>query len=580
MKKIQLITSNSNKADEYNRYARDLGFSTIFEIRNIEVPEIQNEDLNLVLLRKVEYISGLTSLPFLIEDTIFLTEKYNSFPGTNVKFINRSLGIDGWKKLFQEGDRISAITRIGFSHLENKHFFEGKLDGIISFKNDGEVDPNAPLNSIFYIPERKAFLGDLVKLSDFENHRKKAFHSFFLFLEDEKNKEGAIEQEAQEKWDSRAKTWHDVLENQSSVVNFENGYERFLSLLKKFTPLINGRVLDIGTGIGTVAEIIAQNTAGEVLGIDTSGDMIIQAQENNKFKNLTFSQKDIEAVSVGEKFDFLVTRGVLISQLPVGRVVDFLEKITEIASDGCYFMFDFVQNKKDGDFSAENVMEFTGDCLERVLRELGWIKVYREDNTTNRIGILIFHKPAPDGIYFATSNPIKIAELQNALVGSKKKIYFYGIEIDEIKSDSLEKIVAEKLKRSYEAIGHPVLCTDGGIFIEALKGFPGENSKQAAQKLGAAGILKLLENVTVRKAIRRNCMGYFDGTEMKNRIAEIECEISQEIREKYPAYELDKILIPDRSENSQRLTYSEIPLEYRIVMTELPQLAQFVETLS
>ncbi|MDO8579363.1 MAG: non-canonical purine NTP pyrophosphatase [bacterium] len=394
-----------------------------------------------------------------------------------------------------------------------------------------------------------------------------------------KNEEIIIEQEAQKKWDSRAKTWHEILENESSVVNFEKGYERFISVLKKFTPIINGKVLDIGTGTGMVAQIIGENTASEVLGIDMSSAMIEQAQKTHRLKNLTFSQENIETFSPETKFDFMASRGVFVSQLPATKIIDFFEKITEIANEGCYFIFDFIKNKNNGDFPSERITEINADYIDRILKELGWVKVYNESNATNRIGIMVFHKPASDGIYFATGNPLKIAELNNELKDSKKKIYFYGIEIDEIKSDDLEKVLINKLKQSYEIIKHPVLCTDGGIFIEALNGFPGENSKQTAQKLGGAGILKLLENATNRKAIRRNCIGYFDGKKVKTEIAEIECQISHEIREKYPAYELDKILIPNKKENLQKLTYSEIPLEYRTAMTELPQVARFIKVL-
>jgi len=66
---------------------------------------------------------------------------------------------------------------------------------------------------------------------------------------------------------------------------------------------------------------------------------------------------------------------------------------------------------------------------------------------------------------------------------------------------------------------------------------------------------------------------------MKLFTAEMPCEISGEIREGYPAYEMDKILIPQSDKNPNNLTYAEMSIEERVAFTELPQFVEFIRAL-
>lgn len=180
-------------------------------------------------------------------------------------------------------------------------------------------------------------------------------------------------------------------------------------------------------------------------------------------------------------------------------------------------------------------------------------------------------------IYFATGNKIKFLELKEALSKKNISISMCNLEVDEIKSNSIEKIVENKAKRYFEIIGKPIICTDGGIFIDCLSGFPGENSKFVAQKLGAVGILKLLDGQTNRTAWRRCATCYYDGTDIKIITSEIKCVIANELKKvKYPSYELDKILIPIHPKNINKLTYSEIPIKKRAIFIEIPSPVEFL----
>lgn len=579
MKYFQVFTTNENKISEYKQYAETFG--VVFDVvaNASPIPELQSEESGDVLKSKVEYIRGLTEAPFIVEDTVFLTSRYANFPGSNAKFVNNTLGVDGWKRLFEEGDSISAITTINLSYLGNNYIFRGRLDGVISFAHTGLQQKGAPINSIFFVPSENDFLGELVKNTHFENHRKKALKEMFLFIKDCEKKEQEVLEDMASRWDQRAEIWKSTIKDKDSYVNYENGFQRFSSTVSKFLPIVSGRVLDIGCGDGAISKQFAEKEDVQVIGIDLSAKMIHLAHHEEK-QNLSFVQTSLQEFRPKEKFNCIASRGILLSHLPYTGIFDYMRNVTALAEANAYFIFDFLQNDASGDFApVHGLNSFTKDQLCSMLHELGWICVYADGTEVNRVRTLVFHKSAEDTVYFATGNPLKIQELAHAMGPSKERIQFFGIDIDELKSDSLEKIVTDKLLKSYELVKKPVICTDGGIFIEALNGFPGENSKQAAKKIGAKGLLTLLESTSDRKAIRRNCIGYYDGSVKKISMAEIECEISTEVREKYPAYEMDKILIPISNNNTKKLTYAEMPVETRVGFTELPQLVEFIKAL-
>jgi XTP/dITP diphosphohydrolase len=96
-------------------------------------------------------------------------------------------------------------------------------------------------------------------------------------------------------------------------------------------------------------------------------------------------------------------------------------------------------------------------------------------------------------IHFATSSKMKFLEFKEALGGMHVILESFTGEVEEIKSDSIREIAEDKARKYFVILKKPVICTDGGIFIDQLNGFPGANSKFVAQKIGATGILTLME---------------------------------------------------------------------------------------
>ena len=102
--------------------------------------------------------------------------------------------------------------------------------------------------------------------------------------------------------------------------------------------------------------------------------------------------------------------------------------------------------------------------------------------------------------YFVTSNVHKFQEARRILSEYKIATAKLKVEALEIQDDRLENIAKFSALDAVRNCGLPVFVEDAGLFIDALKGFPGPYSKYVYNTLGLTGILKLMKDVTDRSA--------------------------------------------------------------------------------
>lgn len=111
-------------------------------------------------------------------------------------------------------------------------------------------------------------------------------------------------------------------------------------------------------------------------------------------------------------------------------------------------------------------------------------------------------------LYFITSNKGKALE-------AKKKFSKIGLEIiqknlgyPEIQANTLEEVADFGAQYVESKINEPFFLEDAGLFIDALKGFPGVYSAYVFHTIGCKGILKLMKNIENRKATFRSIIAY------------------------------------------------------------------------
>ncbi len=106
-----------------------------------------------------------------------------------------------------------------------------------------------------------------------------------------------------------------------------------------------------------------------------------------------------------------------------------------------------------------------------------------------------------------TGNPGKLKEFRHALEPLDFKVEHLPEEVDEIQADSLEEVVAACTKELRGRGLDNFILDDSGLFVNALRGFPGVYSSYAFKTLGCDGIIRLMEQEKDRRASFRCCIG-------------------------------------------------------------------------
>ncbi len=106
-----------------------------------------------------------------------------------------------------------------------------------------------------------------------------------------------------------------------------------------------------------------------------------------------------------------------------------------------------------------------------------------------------------------TSNPGKVGEYRSALAGLGIEMEHLRFPYMEPQVDSLEEVVRHGLGELRSQGLQDFIIDDSGLFVDALKGFPGVYSAYALKTLGNEGVLRLLDGVEGRQAEFRCCIG-------------------------------------------------------------------------
>ncbi len=99
-----------------------------------------------------------------------------------------------------------------------------------------------------------------------------------------------------------------------------------------------------------------------------------------------------------------------------------------------------------------------------------------------------------------TGNRHKLEELSLVLRDYGVELYMLDTPKIEVQSNSLEVIALGAARKAYSRTRVPLIVDDSGLFIEALRGFPGPYSSYVYKTIGVEGILRLLRGVPDRRA--------------------------------------------------------------------------------
>jgi XTP/dITP diphosphohydrolase len=113
-------------------------------------------------------------------------------------------------------------------------------------------------------------------------------------------------------------------------------------------------------------------------------------------------------------------------------------------------------------------------------------------------------------IFFATGNVNKFNEARRVLAGYGIAVGMLRAKTAEIQSANLKEIAQTSAQDAFKRCHLSIIVEDAGLFIDALRGFPGPYAAYVYKTIGNKGLLKLMENVEDRKATFQSAIAYCD----------------------------------------------------------------------
>ena len=185
-------------------------------------------------------------------------------------------------------------------------------------------------------------------------------------------------------------------------------------------------------------------------------------------------------------------------------------------------------------------------------------------------------KKSPLSITLVTSNLNKLREFK-AILEPKIKVEHIALEFPELRHDDSRKIAEMSAEMISQKLGKAVVVEDSGIFITALKDFPGTCTAYAHKRIGLEGILKLMDGIkeigkngrTNRQWFYKSAIAYCEpGKKAVSFLGVEEGIIADSVRGKN-GFGHDPIFIPvekgpvrenaSSKSNIKKITYGEMP---------------------
>ncbi|CAN5612941.1 XTP/dITP diphosphatase [soil metagenome] len=153
---------------------------------------------------------------------------------------------------------------------------------------------------------------------------------------------------------------------------------------------------------------------------------------------------------------------------------------------------------------------------------------------------------------FVTGNLKKVFWLEKFL---GRKVEHHALELEETQSLDLVKIVEHKAREAYKHLQKSVLIEDTSLAFAALGGLPGPFVKffLESERVGNAGMCKILDNFDDRSAVASVTYGFYDGKTFQSFGAEVNGMVSN-VPRGGKGMGWDPIFIPD----GQSKTYAEM----------------------
>ncbi|MCY0851403.1 MAG: XTP/dITP diphosphatase, partial [Thermoplasma acidophilum] len=150
---------------------------------------------------------------------------------------------------------------------------------------------------------------------------------------------------------------------------------------------------------------------------------------------------------------------------------------------------------------------------------------------------------------FVTSNRHKFEEVSEMAALYGIEIEWVRMKYEEIQDDSTERISYDSCNKLSRIVEAPYFVDDSGLFINALRGFPGPYSNYVSSTIGNEGILKIMDDVDDRTAYFLTVVSMNEGHSITQFIGKVMGKIARSIRGSN-GFGYDPIFIPEGSDRT------------------------------
>ena len=151
---ITYVSRNKGKIEEATRTLARFGIQLI--PRHLDFTELQDDNIENVVIHKVEEAAKAINGPVLVDDTGVFLAAYDKFPGALAGYVLRSLGYKGFLNLLNNEERKVTLETVAAIHIPGTgtKVFKGRCIGRIAESTSGAGNNAFPLDRLF-IPEGK-----------------------------------------------------------------------------------------------------------------------------------------------------------------------------------------------------------------------------------------------------------------------------------------------------------------------------------------------------------------------------------------------------------------------------------------
>ncbi len=145
-----------------------------------------------------------------------------------------------------------------------------------------------------------------------------------------------------------------------------------------------------------------------------------------------------------------------------------------------------------------------------------------------------------DSLTFITGNKAKLEVVRRYF---RIPFDYRDIDLPEVQSLDLGRIVSEKVRAAYAVVGKPVFVEDVSLEFKSFGRLPGTLVKWFLQEIGNEGLCRLIDPDPQREAIATVAYAFFDGQNLKIFTGSMTGKISEKPLGKM-AFGWDPIFIP------------------------------------